>query len=63
MGYSGTIVSMAAVEELDLPLVRVAEAMAECLERFLSASADEPTMLRARAALEDWRHSSSVCAS
>jgi len=35
---------------------RVVEELAECLERFLAARADEPTLIRARAALEVWQH-------
>jgi hypothetical protein len=40
-------------------LLFAGDALAECLERFLSARADEPTMQRARAALDEWRQASS----
>ena len=36
------------------PVVETAAEMATCLRRFLSATADEQTMRRARAALESW---------
>lgn len=41
--------------ERDHAAVVVAAELADCLERFLAARADEPTMERAEQALEAWR--------
>ena len=45
----------AAVRVADQVPVLIAAELADCLERFLDARADEPTMERARRALEAWR--------